>query len=108
MIASKPNIYKCGFTLAEVLVVLFILGIASVIVIPMIGDSSDLQVTSAARQIASALLFAQTASITDQQPCQGFRVGFSKPIHQAYNIHFPNPLSIRMMEYDHPSSHSLT
>ena len=59
-----------GFTLAEVLVVLVILGIASAIVIPMIGDTSNLRASSAARQIASTLLFTQTSAITDQQQYQ--------------------------------------
>ncbi len=59
-----------GFTLVEVLMVLLILGIAATIVIPMINDTSDLQVTSAARQIASTLLYAQTASISSQQQYQ--------------------------------------
>ena len=59
-----------GFTLAEVLVVLIILGIAATIVIPMIGDTSGMRVTSAVRHISSTLMFAQTAAISAQQPVQ--------------------------------------
>jgi len=51
-------------------VVVVILGIAAAIVIPMISDTSGLQASSAARQIASTLLFAQTAAITDQEQYQ--------------------------------------
>lgn len=56
-----------GFTLVEILMVVMILGIAVTIVIPMVNDTSDMQVTSAARQIASTLMYAQTASISTQQ-----------------------------------------
>jgi len=59
-----------GFTLVEVLMVLLILGIAATIVVPMINDTSGMQVTSAARQIASTLMYAQTASISTQQQYQ--------------------------------------
>lgn len=67
---EKPTISQGGFTLVEVLMVLLILGIAATIVIPMINDTSDMQVTSAARQIASTLMYAQTASISTQDQYQ--------------------------------------
>ena len=59
-----------GFTLAEMLVVLIIIGIAATIVIPMVGNTSGMQVTSAARHISSTLMFAQTSAISAQQPFQ--------------------------------------
>lgn len=59
-----------AFTLTEVLSVVVILGIAAVIAVPMIADTSDLQATSAARQIVSTLLFTQTACITKQETYQ--------------------------------------
>lgn len=59
-----------GFTLVEVLMVVIILGIATMLVVPMINDTSDMRVTSAARQIASTLMYAQTASISTQQQYQ--------------------------------------
>jgi len=59
-----------GFTLAEVIVVVVILGIAATVIIPMISDTSGMRVTSAARHISSTLLFAQTSAISTQQPLQ--------------------------------------
>jgi prepilin-type N-terminal cleavage/methylation domain-containing protein len=56
-----------GFTLAEVLVVVVILAIAATIVIPMMGDTNDMKVASAARQVVSTLLYAQTLAISTQQ-----------------------------------------
>ncbi len=67
---QKKEPRQRAFTLAEVLVVVVILGIAGAIIIPMISDSSDLQATSAARQIVSTLLFAQTAAIAHQEQYQ--------------------------------------
>ena len=66
---TKHNIMprRLGFTLAEVLAVVVILGISSMVVIPLISDTTDLQATSAARQIVSTLLFAQTAAIAHQE-----------------------------------------
>ena len=58
---------RLGFTLAEMLVVVVILGISGMVVIPMISNTTDLQATSAARQIVSTLLFAQTAAIAHQE-----------------------------------------
>ena len=67
---QKKESRKTAFTLAEVLVVVVILGIAGAVIIPMISDSTGLQASSAARQIVSALLFAQTASIAHQEQYQ--------------------------------------
>jgi len=54
----------------EILVVVIILGIASVIVVPMLGNTDDMQVISAARQLASTLLYTQTVSIAAQEQYQ--------------------------------------
>ena len=67
---SERNIKNYGFTLAELLVVIVILGIAAMVVIPSIGNTTDMQATSAARQLVSDLLFAQTYSISQKQPYQ--------------------------------------
>jgi prepilin-type N-terminal cleavage/methylation domain-containing protein len=57
-----------GFTLVEVLAVVVILGIASAIVIPQLGNRDDLIVASAARVLMSDLIYAQNRAITNQQP----------------------------------------
>ncbi len=60
----------CGFTLVEIMMVVAILGLAAVLAVPMLSDTKDVQVASASRQLVSALLFAQTASISEQAPYQ--------------------------------------
>lgn len=67
---SGCNIKNHGFTLAEMLVTLVILGVAAMVVVPSINNTTDMQVTSAARQLVSDLLFAQTFSISQKQPYQ--------------------------------------
>ncbi len=59
-----------GLTLIEVLMVVAILGIAATIVISTTGDTSDLQVRAAARELTSVLLYAQTLAIAAQQTRQ--------------------------------------
>jgi prepilin-type N-terminal cleavage/methylation domain-containing protein len=56
-----------GFTLVEILLVVIILGIASALLVPQIGERSDLQAASAARVIMSDLLYAQNHAIATQQ-----------------------------------------
>ena len=70
MCRIKCNIKNYGFTLAEMLVTLVILGVAAMVVIPSIGNTTDMQATSAARQLVSDLLFAQTYSISQKHPYQ--------------------------------------
>lgn len=56
-----------GFTLAEILVVVLLLGIAAAVVVPNISDTSDVQAVSAARMIATDLQYAQNTAITGQK-----------------------------------------
>ena len=55
-----------GFTMAEVMVTIVIIGIAAAIVVPTIGDTTDTQVVAAARSIAADLQYAQNLAITTQ------------------------------------------
>lgn len=71
-----------AFTLAEVLVVVVILGISAAVVIPLISDTTDLQATSAAREIVSTLLYAQTAAIAHQEQ---YRVVFDS-VNNLYEV----------------------
>ncbi len=55
-----------GFTLAEILTVVVILGIASALVIPQLGNRDDLRCASATRVIMADLMYAQNLSIARQ------------------------------------------
>ncbi len=59
-----------AFTLVEMLVVLMILGIAAAVIVPMLSGNSQMQLTTATSQLASALMYAQTLAIATQQPVQ--------------------------------------
>ncbi|MFW6060013.1 MAG: hypothetical protein ACODAQ_07510 [Phycisphaeraceae bacterium] len=53
-----------GFSLVEVLIVLLVLMIAGALAVPMIGQTDDAQLRSAARLLAADLDFARVGSIT--------------------------------------------
>jgi prepilin-type N-terminal cleavage/methylation domain-containing protein len=55
-----------GFTLAEILVVVVILGIASAVIVPQLGTRDDLKVGAGARLVMSDLIYAQNRAITMQ------------------------------------------
>jgi MSHA pilin protein MshC len=56
-----------GFTLVELMIVVVILGIAAMIAVPMVSSAADIQVRSAANQIAAHLDYAKSMAITHQQ-----------------------------------------
>src|SRR5688500_3499715 len=56
-----------GFTLAEILAVVVILGIASAIIIPQIGTRDDMRVKAAARTLVADLIYAQNLAISTGQ-----------------------------------------
>jgi len=58
---------RAGFTLAEILVVVVILGIAGAIIVPQISSRDDLKAAAAARMIMADLIYAQNLAITQQQ-----------------------------------------
>ena len=53
-----------GFTLAEILAVIVILGIASAIIVPQIGTRDDMRAAAGARTVIADLIFAQNQAIT--------------------------------------------
>jgi prepilin-type N-terminal cleavage/methylation domain-containing protein len=56
-----------GFTLVELIIVVVILSIAALIAVPMVSSAADMQVRSAANQIAAHLDYAKSMAITHQQ-----------------------------------------
>lgn len=63
----RPIHSQRGFTLAEILTVVVILGIASAIVVPQIGSRDDLKVASLTRMAMADLIYAQNRAIATQQ-----------------------------------------
>jgi prepilin-type N-terminal cleavage/methylation domain-containing protein len=56
-----------GFTLVEILAVVVILGIASALILPQIGNRDDLRAISAAREIVADLSYAQSRAVSTQK-----------------------------------------
>ncbi len=67
---KRTNTINRAFTLVELLVMLIIIGIAGAIAVPMLANTSDLQLAAAVREINAALLFAQSNAIATQQQYQ--------------------------------------
>ncbi len=63
---QNPQFARRAFTLAEILTVVVILGIASAVVIPQVGNRDDLRVASASRVVIADLMYAQNLSIAKQ------------------------------------------
>ena len=57
-----------GFTIVELLVVMLILAIVAAIVVPSVGNTSDMRATAATRLIAADLQYAQNMAVTHQEP----------------------------------------
>ncbi len=57
-----------GFTLAELMVVVVIIGVTAGMVIPYASSAADSAAMAAARMIVSDLQYAQNAAITTQSP----------------------------------------
>ena len=53
----------CAFTMVELLIVMIIISISAMLVIPMIGSASGMQLSSAANMIASDLEYAKGIAI---------------------------------------------
>ena len=62
----KHRSVASGFTLAEIIVVVIILGIAAGIVTPYVVSTSETALLSAARTLACDLQYAQSVAITSQ------------------------------------------
>jgi prepilin-type N-terminal cleavage/methylation domain-containing protein len=56
-----------GFTLVELILVVFILAIAALVAVPMFSSAADIQVRAAANRIAADLDYARGLAITRQK-----------------------------------------
>ena len=70
MQGRRSQISVRGVTLIELLMVIIVMAVAATVVVAMMGSSDEMRVDTAVRQVAAALFFAQTYSISTQQPCQ--------------------------------------
>lgn len=60
-----------GFSLFELIMVMFIIGLASALVIPRISGSMDsLEVRAAARKVMSAMRYARNIAVYNSSACQ--------------------------------------
>ena len=59
-----------GFTILELLVVLAILGLTAGLVVPMLSGLDNIKAATAADQIVSTLVLAQTWSVAGRSDCQ--------------------------------------
>lgn len=57
-----------GFTLVEVMITVVILAISAAVVVPMIGDRSDVKLSAATRKLIADLQYAQNLAIATRQP----------------------------------------
>lgn len=71
-----------GFTLVELIVVVVIIGIVSMIAVPMMSSAADMQARSAANRIAADLDYAKSLAMTHQK---AFSVVFN-PTSESYDI----------------------
>jgi prepilin-type N-terminal cleavage/methylation domain-containing protein len=79
---KKHKTRPTAFTLIELIVVVMILGIASIIAVPMMSSAADMQVRSAANRLAADLDYAKNLAMTHQK---AFSVVFV-PSAESYDI----------------------
>lgn len=64
---DRSRIFKPGFTLVEILVVLVIIGLASAIVVPQMMVAGEMALQGATRLVIADLLYAQNEAVMQQQ-----------------------------------------
>jgi type II secretory pathway pseudopilin PulG len=63
----KHSMKSAAFTLAEILVVVMILGITAALIIPQLSNANDLNAAAAGRVVLADLTYAQNTAITTQR-----------------------------------------
>ncbi len=58
---------RVGFTLVEIIIVVVIIGIAAMVVVPMMNSAAGMQIKSAANMIAADMEYAKSMAISRQQ-----------------------------------------
>lgn len=71
-----------GFTIIEILIVVFLIGIAAMMAVPMMSSAGSMQIRSAANMIAADLEYAKSMAISRGQ---NFSVVFDKSA-ESYRI----------------------
>jgi prepilin-type N-terminal cleavage/methylation domain-containing protein len=86
--ANTLRLYR-GFTLVELILVVFILAIAALVAVPMFSSAADIQVRATANRIAADLDYARGLAITRQK---NFWVEFDDA-SESYELWWNNPAS---------------
>lgn len=66
MTIRRFNLIRSGYTLAEMVIVLVLLGIAAVLLIPHLTDRGDTEIQAAARQLVADISWAQCDAVQSQ------------------------------------------
>ena len=100
---SSRNITKCshfsnaGFTLLEIILVLAIIGLASVLIFPNVGNFESRTFDSQIRQAASLLNFAKRAAVVEGRSAS-IEI-YAVPISQASGPKSPNAVGYWEFSY---------
>jgi prepilin-type N-terminal cleavage/methylation domain-containing protein len=86
---STFRLYR-GFTLVELILVVFIMAIAALVAVPMFSSAADIQVRSTANRIAADLDYARGLAITRQKD---FWIVFDDSAAESYALWWHNPTS---------------
>jgi len=79
---TKIQVKNNGFTLIEILIVIVVIGIAAMIVVPMMSSAATMQIRAAANIIAADLEYAKSMAISRGQ---NYSVVFDKST-ESYSI----------------------
>ncbi len=101
MLPQSRNSRRGAYTLAEVLVVVLILGASAAIVVPRAMDDSDVQAKAAARCLAGDLEYARDMAITT---ARSVTISFNVT-GGSYTLSTKDPVTNATVTMIHPISH---